>query len=166
MSLNASTALPYSVDKVLGAFTNEDFVRHTSKLVGGSLTSFSLSGNVAEAFELTVVRTLPTGWLPEMARKFVGETLNLTQVEKWSAPAADGSRSADMSMSVAGVPISAKALQRLVPEAAGTRVELTGEVSSGIPFLGGKIASMAEPMIGKALNMQSRQAQAWLEKQD
>ena len=42
-------------------------------------------------------------------------------------------------------------------------VELSGEVKSSIPFLGAKIASAAEPMIGKALNLQATLAQAWLE---
>jgi hypothetical protein len=32
-----------------------------------------------------------------------------------------------------------------------------------VPFLGGKIAEAAEPMVTKALNIQSQQAQAWLE---
>jgi hypothetical protein len=42
-------------------------------------------------------------------------------------------------------------------------VELEGNVTSSVPFLGGKIADVAEPMVAKALNIQSQQAQAWLE---
>ncbi|MCU1539683.1 MAG: proteinase inhibitor cystatin, partial [Arthrobacter sp.] len=38
-----------------------------------------------------------------------------------------------------------------------------GTVTSSVPFLGGKIAEAAEPMVGKALNIQAQQAQAWLE---
>ena len=48
-------------------------------------------------------------------------------------------------------------------EAGSTRIELEGTVTSSVPFLGGKIAEAAEPMVGKALNIQSQQAQAWLE---
>ena len=55
------------------------------------------------------------------------------------------------------------AVQRLVSEGGSTRVELEGDVTSSVPFLGGKIADAAEPMVGKALNLQSQQAQAWLE---
>ena len=44
-----------------------------------------------------------------------------------------------------------------------TRIELEGTVTSSVPLLGGKIADAAEPMVGKALNIQSTQAQAWLE---
>jgi len=59
--------------------------------------------------------------------------------------------------------VDVTAVQRLVAEASGTRVELEGEVKSSVPFLGGKIADAAEPMVAKALNLQAQQAQAWLE---
>jgi hypothetical protein len=54
-------------------------------------------------------------------------------------------------------------VQRLVADGGSTRVELEGNVTSSVPFLGSKIADAAEPMVGKALNIQSQQAQAWLE---
>ena len=92
MALSASTTLPHGVDSVTAVFTNEDFQRHTSEYVGGSLESFTVDGDVAGAFSTTSVRTLPTTRLPEIARKFVGDTLKVTQVENWDAPAADGSR--------------------------------------------------------------------------
>ena len=37
MALSASTNLPHSVDRVTAVFVNEDFLRHTSELVGGTL---------------------------------------------------------------------------------------------------------------------------------
>jgi hypothetical protein len=161
--LSASTTLPHSVDRVTAVFVNEDFLRHTSEHVGGTLESFNVDGDTAGAFVTTIVRTIPTNRMPEMARKFVGESLKVTQVESWAAPAADGSRQSSISMKVAGAPLDVKAVQRLVSEAGSTRIELEGTVSSSVPFLGGKIAEAAEPMVGKALNIQSQQAQAWLE---
>jgi hypothetical protein len=101
--------------------------------------------------------------MPDLARKFVGESLKVTQLESWSAPAADGSRQSDISLKVAGAPLDVKAVQRLVADGGSTRIELEGTVSSSVPLLGGKIADAAEPMVGKALNIQATQAQAWLE---
>ncbi|WP_258805308.1 DUF2505 domain-containing protein [Pseudarthrobacter sp. NS4] len=163
MALSATTTLPHSVDSVAAVLVNEDFQRHVSQLVGGSLESFTVDGDIAGAFSATSVRTLPTTRLPEIARKFVGEHLKVTQVESWDAPAADGSRRSNISLKIAGAPVDVTAVQRLVAEASGTRVELEGEVKSSVPFLGGKIADAAEPMIAKALNLQAKQAQAWLE---
>lgn len=163
MPLSASTTLPHSVDRVTAVFANEEFLRHTSEYVGGTLESFAVDGDIAGAFVTTIVRTIPTTRMPEMARKFVGESLKVTQVETWAAPAADGSRQSSISMKVAGAPLDVNAVQRLVSEDGSTRIELEGTVTSSVPFLGGKIAEAAEPMVGKALNIQSQQAQAWLE---
>ena len=154
MALSATTTLPHSVDSVAAVLVNEDFQRHVSQLVGGTLESFSVDGDIAGAFNATSVRTLPTTRLPEIARKFVGEHLKVTQVENWEAPAADGSRQSNISLKIAGAPVA---------DAGGTRVELEGAVKSSVPFLGGKIADAAEPMVAKALNLQAAQAQAWLE---
>lgn len=163
MALSASTTLPHSVDRVAAVFANEDFQRHTSELVGGTLESFKVDGDVAGVFSTTSVRTLPTTRLPEVARKFVGESLTVTQLETWEAPAADGSRQSSISLKIAGAPLDVSAVQRLIADGGNTRVELEGSVTSSVPFLGGKIADAAEPMVGKALNIQSQQAQAWLE---
>lgn len=163
MALSASTTLPHSVDSVAAVLVNEDFQRHVSQLVGGTLESFTVDGDTAGAFTTTSVRTLPTTRLPEIARKFVGEHLKVTQEEKWDAPAADGSRQSNISLKVAGAPVDVTAVQRLVADGGSTRVELEGNVTSSVPFLGGKIADAAEPMVAKALNLQAAQAQAWLE---
>lgn len=163
MALNASTTLPYDPATVLGVLTDEAFVRHMSEYVGGTLASFEVDGDRAGAFVVTAVRTMPTERLPDMARKFLGTTLSVTQKDSWDAPAADGSRSATVEMTVAGAPVSVSAVQRLVAEGSATVVDLQGSVSSSVPFLGGKIAAAAEPMIGKALNVQAAEARTWLE---
>jgi hypothetical protein len=163
MALSASTTLPHSVESVTAVFVNEDFLRHTSELVGGTLESFTVDGDLAGAFNTTTVRTIPTTRMPDLARKFVGESLKVTQLESWDAPAADGSRQSNISLKVAGAPLDVNAVQRLVADGGSTRIELEGTVTSSVPLLGGKIADAAEPMVGKALNLQSAEAQAWLE---
>lgn len=163
MALNASTTLPHDVRTVTETFANEDFLRSVSEHVGGSLVSVTVDGDIAGAFVLTAVRTLPTDRLPDIAKKFVGASLTVTQTENWAAPAADGSREASVDLSVGGVPLKVNAVQRLVPVAEGTRVDVDGKVSSSIPFLGDKIAKQAEPMIGKALTIQASQAGKWIE---
>lgn len=163
MALNASTTLPHDVRTVTDTFASEDFLRSVSEHVGGSLVSVTIDGDTAGAFVLTAVRTLPTDRLPDMAKKFVGASLTVTQTEKWAAPAADGSREASVDLSVGGVPLKVNAVQRLVAVAEGTRVDVDGKVSSSIPFLGDKIAKQAEPMIGKALTIQASQAGKWIE---
>ncbi|MFB0835253.1 DUF2505 domain-containing protein [Arthrobacter halodurans] len=164
MALNASTNLPYSAHVVAELFSSREFVEHVSTKAGGTLTDFTVSGPVGAAFTATIERAIPTDRLPDLVRKFAGGTLSVTQREAWSAPDADGGRTIDIAVSVAGAPVDVKAVQRLVALGGSTVVEVTGEVTSGIPFLGGKIAAAAEPFLGKALNLQADQAQAWLDR--
>lgn len=164
MALSASTNLPADPQRVTEVFTDREFVRHVSEKVGGTLESLTVDGDIAGAFKVVAVRSVPATRLPDLAKKFVGQKLTVTQTEQWQAPAADGSRHADVSLKVSGAPVDATAVQRLIAVPEGTRVELEGNVTSSIPFLGGKIAAAAEPMVGKALNVQAQEARTWLDK--
>ena len=162
MALAASTTLSATAQNVTDVFTNEAFIKHVSETVGGELLSFTISGPTTAAFTTQTVRTLPTTRMPDIVKKFVGDSLTVTQNESWSAPAADGSRTNTITLSVAKAPVDVSAVQKLVAGGESTVVDLTGEVKSGVPFLGAKIASAAEPVIGRALNLQATLAQEWL----
>ncbi len=162
MALTASTTLSAGVQRVTDVFANEEFVKHVSFTVGGELKSFEINGPTSGAFTTTTVRTLPTARMPEIARKFLGATLTVTQHESWSAPAPDGSRTNSIKLAVAGAPLDVTAVQELTAAADTTVVELSGDVKSSVPFLGAKIAAAAEPVIGRALNLHATLAQAWL----
>lgn len=163
MTLSASTTLSAPVQRVTDVFADEEFARHASFTVGGELKSFEISGATTGAFTTKSVRTLPTTRMPDIARKFVGSALTVTQEESWTAPDADGARVNTIKLSVAGAPLDVTAVQKLTAADGATLVELTGEVTSAIPFLGAKIASAAEPVIGRALNLQATLAQQWLD---
>ncbi len=163
MTLRATTTLHHTVQRVTEVFTDEDFIRSSSESVGGKLVSFKRNGPVDAAFSTKTVRTLPTNRLPDLAKKFVGASITVTQLENWSAPEADGSRTVDLKLTVSGAPLTVAAVERLVPEDSGSRMELEGTLTSAIPFLGAKIAAVAEPMIGRVLNLQAAHAQSWLE---
>jgi len=162
MALAASTTLAASAQSVTDVFTNEEFIKHVSETVGGELKSFTISGPTSGAFTTTTVRTLPTTRMPDIAKKVLGDSLTVTQEESWSAPAADGSRTNSIKLTVAKAPVDVTAEQKLVANGDTTVVELSGDVKSSVPFLGGKIASAAEPVIGRALNLQATLAQEWL----
>ncbi|MFC8302268.1 DUF2505 domain-containing protein [Specibacter sp. NPDC057265] len=162
MALSAATTLQAPAQSVTDVFANEGFIKHVSETVGGELKSFTISGPTTGAFTTTTVRTLPTTRMPDIAKKVLGATLTVTQNESWSAPAADGSRTNTIKLAVAGAPVDVKAEQKLRADGSTTVVELSGQVTSGVPFLGAKIASAAEPVIGRALNLQATLAQEWL----
>lgn len=164
MALNASTQIPHSVQDVIATLTDRGFAEHLTSKAKGTLTDFTVDGDTSGAFTLTTVRALPTDRVPEMARKFVGSSVAVTQVEKWSAPDASGSRTASVDITVSGVPVNVSGTETLTAAGEGTTFTVDAKVSSSIPFIGGKIASAAEPYLGKALNMQAAQVNAWLAK--
>lgn len=164
MALNATTDLTHAPDAVIATLADRDFAEHLTGLVGGELKSFEVSGDTAAAFTLTTVRTLPTDRAPEIARKFVGQSVEVTQVEAWSAPAADGSREATLKVTVGSLPVSVSGTESLRATEAGSALGVEATVSSSIPFVGGKIASAAEPFISKALSLQGAKVSSWIER--
>ncbi|MDR4533588.1 DUF2505 domain-containing protein [Glutamicibacter sp. PS] len=164
MALNASTQIAHPAEQVIATLANRDFAEHLTSLAQGTLSNFTVEGDLNGAFTLTSVRAMPTDRVPDIARKFVGESINVTQVESWSAPDAQGNRSAEVKISVAGVPVNVNGTERLIAAGDSTEFAIDAQVSSSIPFIGGKLASAAEPYLGKALNLQASQVSAWLSK--
>jgi Protein of unknown function (DUF2505) len=115
---------------------------------------------------VTMVRTVPVNRLPEavqkIAGKFLGEKLNLEQTERWSAPAADGSRTSHLVISIPTAKVTATGEQKLVPSGAGSELTLAGNVECKIPLVGGKVAGFAEPKVGSVLRRQGRALTEWL----
>ncbi len=162
MALSGKTSLNHPVDRVVAALTNEEFQKKAAADLGGSLISQTISGDVAGPFTLTVERAAPTDRVPDFAKKFVGSSLSFTQVDEYSAPAADGTRTAQTKITVKGAPISVTGQQVIRPAGEGSELELTGDISSSIPFVGGKLAKFAEPLISKVLARQASSIDSWL----
>ncbi len=162
MAVTASTTVPASVDQVVATFADEAFVRHVAEKAGATLESFQLSGETTGAFIVTTVRAMPADRLPEMAKKFVGSSVHLTQTDAYEAPAADGSRTVRSDITVASLPVSGSADQTLRPQGDQTEVHVDCTVEANIPFVGKQVAAAAEPYVSKALSLQSQEAEAWL----
>ena len=78
---------------------------------------------------------------PAAIRKLVPSTNDVSHVEEWGA---DGEGyAADIDIDIKGVPVKITGTKRLQPEKGGCSVEWTFDVTSGIPLLGGIIASFA-----------------------
>ena len=78
---------------------------------------------------------------PAAIRKLVPSTNEVSHTEDW---AADGDGySADIAIDIKGVPVKIVGTKSLQPEKGGCSVEWNFDVTSGIPLLGGIIASFA-----------------------
>lgn len=104
--------------------------------------------------------------MPDIAKKFVSNGVGMTQTDKVSAPAADGTRTVNTEVKVSGMPVSAQATQTLTPVSdSQARVDVNGEVSCSIPLVGKKIAAAAEPQVGRVLKVLGTSAEKWTAQQ-
>lgn len=164
MAVTASTTVPAPLDQVVVTFSDEEFIRHVTHRTGATLESMEITGDRQAQFAVTTVRTMTADRLPEMARKFVGSTVRLTQVDTYHTADTDGIRVVRTEISVGALPVSGSATQTLTPQGGSTDVHVHCTVTANIPFVGKRVAEAAEPFIGKALSLQTREAQAWLAK--
>jgi hypothetical protein len=94
-----------------------------------------------------VSRKMPATNIPDMARKFVGETLTVVQTETWHAAAADGSRTADVSGEISNTPVTLKGTARIASNGSRTVQSIDLDVKVAVPLIGKKM----EPFVADAI---------------
>ena len=122
--------------------------------------SGSISYNVSVAGSTTQTsRTLPA---PESAARFTGPQLTVNDEVIWNGPASDGSRSATVTMSVRGQPVTFKGGIRISPGGRGSVVDVRGDLKVAIPLLGRKLEESAAPAVMAAYRTQQEVGDKWL----
>lgn len=149
MALSSSRPIAAAPQAVYEALTSQANAQAVADRVGGSLVEHRIEGD--DARTTTTVFTVPADRLPDIAKKLLGDELTMTLTEAWSAAGADGSRTSTIDAAVKGVPVKVNGSETLSAEGTGSLLSLNGEVSSSIPFLGGKISKAAEPMLDRLL---------------
>ncbi|MEO6700810.1 MAG: DUF2505 domain-containing protein [Jatrophihabitantaceae bacterium] len=106
-------------------------------------------------------RMAPT--VPDFIQKFVGDSIEIRQIEQWSAPAADGSRRASIKLTIKGQPASMVGTAVLSADGDGSREVVTGDVKVAIPLLGRKIEPEIVKVIEAALRIEQRVGDEWVQ---
>ena len=115
--------------------------------LGGSDLKIKREGR-APNVQLRISRKMPAN-PPAAIRRIVPSTNEVSHVEKWAADA-DG-HVADIVVEIKGVPVKIVGSKVLQPEKGGCSVEWNFDITSGIPLVGGIIASFAGDEIKKNL---------------
>ncbi|WP_258935205.1 DUF2505 domain-containing protein [Nesterenkonia pannonica] len=92
--------------------------------------------------------------------------MKVTVTDTWGAPDESGSRRADTTVEIAGVPVTGNASQTL--HARGdqeTKSVVRGDVTVKIPLIGGKVKSAAEPYVGRFVEIQAKEVAKYIESQ-
>jgi hypothetical protein len=115
--------------------------------LGGSDLKIKREGR-APNVQLRISRKMPAN-PPAAIRRIVPSTNEVSHVEKWAADG-DG-HAADIVVEIKGVPVKIVGTKVLQPEKGGCSVEWNFDITSGIPLVGGIIASFAGDEIKKNL---------------
>ena len=115
--------------------------------LGGSDLKIKREGR-APNVQLRISRKMPAN-PPAAIRRIVPSTNEVSHVEKWAANG-DG-HAADIVVEIKGVPVKIVGSKVLQPEKGGCSVEWNFDITSGIPLVGGIIASFAGDEIKKNL---------------
>ncbi|MCX8526914.1 MAG: DUF2505 domain-containing protein [Candidatus Nanopelagicales bacterium] len=148
-SLDFEQTYPADPETVMAMLTNPDLIKEKMERTGSMATTVDVKDSPDGGFVITTTRVLPSK-VPAAAAAFVGETLNVTEVQTWSPAAADGARSGTVAVDF-GAPITFKGTMHLGPSPDGTVVSSHGDIKAGIPFVGGMIETGAADQTRKYL---------------
>src|SRR5262245_26756155 len=103
--------------------------------------------------------------LPDVARKIVGDTIEMVQTEDWGERQPDGSRSARFRVEIPGKPGSITGTVSLSPSGSGSREVVSGEVKVSVPFVGKKLETEVARGFKAALEVEGQIGAKWLASQ-
>ncbi|WP_446665418.1 DUF2505 domain-containing protein [Flexivirga sp. B27] len=107
-------------------------------------------------------REMATDGLPDNVARIVGKTLHIVEIQRWSEPAGDGSRTADIDVSIDGLPIRYAGKIQMTTDGDTTSMHVSGDLKAKIPLVGGKVESAAAPAISEGVQIEAQTGKKYL----
>lgn len=162
MTIHASIDYAAGINDVFAMLTNPEFQRRKIEATGALNHHVEVTQG-AEGLRLFGRRTMPTERAPEAARKMLGESVLLTQIDTWADAAPGGaSRDGTLSVKIEGIPLTVTGTMRLEGDATRTTEVIDAELSSRVPLVGGKIVDVARRLLLSAIKAERTTGEAWL----
>ena len=162
MRFEAEIRYPASPDAVGGMLADRSFVDRKCAATGAIRHTVDVQGDASGTFTVTTVRTMPTDDFPDVARTFVGDTVDIRQVDSWNAPSADGTRVGTITVEITGAPLRLRGTLALANGGKGTVETVAGDLKASVPIIGGKLEKAAEPALKAAIRSEERVGTQWL----
>lgn len=148
MKVHVKQSLKTDVASALRLCTDQKSQEAIYAQLPGSNVHIKREGR-APNVRLRISRTMPAN-PPAAIKRFVPATNEVSHTETWRA---DGKGYvADLAVEIRGVPVKISGTKALKPEKGGCTVEWGFDVTSGLPLVGGVIASFAGAEIEKNLH--------------
>jgi len=130
-------------------------------LASGSMEASSQALEEDGVITLVSRRVLPAK-LPSFAKRFVGETVTLTETQTWTPADSDGARTASFIVDFGNNPIAFHGDIALAAAGEGTAVTYRGNIKASVPLVGGKIEGIAAEWITKYATKEQQVGNEWL----
>ena len=163
LAMDMSTRLSYDADPatVFTMICDPAFLARKAEATGALSHEASVKELPDGGAEVRLMRVLPAD-LPDLVRRFVGETLKLTQTDTWGPADANGARAGTFVVEIAGAPASVRGRLSLTGSDTSTTQEFDGEINVSVPFIGGKVEKMASDALLAAVKSEGRVGRDWL----
>ncbi len=151
MRITRRTTVPADVETAFGVVATQDF--HEAKVApactdaGARIEDRGDGGVTVHGYRVVPTRDMPTAVVAA-----AGESLRITETQTWRPPAADGSRTGEIEMTVDGLPLTMRGRTVLAPAAGGSSLTLEGDLTCGLPIVGRRIEKAAAPVIEGAFD--------------
>jgi Protein of unknown function (DUF2505) len=100
--------------------------------------------------------------LPDVAKKIIGDTIEMVQTEEWGHRETDGARTADFHVEIPGKPGSIAGTIALSPTRTGSLESVSGQVKVSVPLLGKRLEAEVVRGMKAALEVEGRVGAKWL----
>lgn len=150
MKLTERYEYPASPEQVFGLVSDQTFREQSCERQGARDYTVTVEEQGSKTV-VTIVRTMESD-MPDFIKKLTGDSVTVTQVEKWGPADASGGRTADVSVDIHGQPARMTGTSTIAGTASSTTMSLDGDVKVSLPLIGRRI----EPEVAKAISASLR----------
>lgn len=140
--------------------TNHDYAVLRAEKTHGSDITVEVTGDPAVVVSR---RTLPVpDELPSFAKGLVGDGIKVEETHTWTAPAADGSRTATLTVVFPTMPVKVEGTMTLSPTAEGCQVSIDANASSSMPMVGSVVEQGVKATVVRSARKEEEVGKEWL----
>ena len=162
MKLRETLHLPLPARDAAAMYADEEYTAIRRETLGAADASSQVTGDPDGEFTVNTELSLPTDRVPDVVRPFVGSSVTVKEVQTWSAPASDGSRTGTMRLDVVGTPAGLTATLRLqAADQERSEVQIDGDLVAKVPLLGPRLEKAAVPYVSSVLRAEERSAASY-----
>lgn len=155
MRITRSSNFTSGTDEVFAVIASEDHqqAKVAAQVADANATVTEQAGGITSVH---TQRSLPTSGMPPAVSSLAGSTLTVTERQTWRPPASDGTRVADLEITVEGVPLRLQGTITLSQRGAGSQLAVDADLRCSVPFVGKKIEAAARPAIEESFDLEAR----------